>query len=79
MTDIFTLDKEIKFEASYSISPKEALVAFIMQTIFKNFNTWEYPEIIEGMWESETVPNHWYYNHGQVAIIANPRKGGNYK
>lgn len=52
----------IKELAIYSLPPKKAMVCFIEQFIRKNFNTWEYPEEIEGMRESTTVGNHWYYD-----------------
>jgi hypothetical protein len=52
----------IKELAIYSLPPKKAMVCFIEQFINKNWNTWEYPEEIEGMRESTTVGNHWYYD-----------------
>lgn len=57
---------QIDDAAIYSLPPKEALVAFVMQYFDYNFNTWEYPDIIKGMWESSTVPNHWYWEWGDV-------------
>ena len=48
--------------AEYSTSPKEALVAYVEQFVFENFNTWEYPEKIEGMRESSTLADHWYFD-----------------
>lgn len=48
--------------AEYSLPPKQALVAFIKQTLENNFNTWDYPETVEGMRESSTIKDHWYYD-----------------
>ncbi len=48
--------------AEYSLPPKEAMVCFIEQTLKGNLNTWEYPEEIAGMRESDTIPDHWYYD-----------------
>ena len=48
--------------AEYSLPPKAALVAYIKQNIENDFNTWDYPELIEGMRESDTVSDHWYYD-----------------
>lgn len=52
----------IKELAIYSLPPKKAMVCFIEQFLRGNYNTWEYPEEIEGMRESDTVGNHWYYD-----------------
>ena len=54
-------DGNINKIAEYTLSPKEALIAFVMQSR-KNFNTWDYPKEIKGMRESNTVPNHWYFD-----------------
>lgn len=45
-----------------------------MQNIFHNMNTWEYPETIKGMRESDTVPDHWYYDDfmGRRVLAAYP-------
>lgn len=65
---------DIRKRAEYTIEPKKALVAFIMQDIFKNYNTWEYPEELKGMKESSTVKDHWYYDDykGRRVIAAYP-------
>ena len=47
--------------AEYTLDPKDALVSFIMQSR-KNFNTWDYPKEIKGMWQSNMAPNHWYFD-----------------
>lgn len=65
VTIIYTLtegEPDIRKRAEYTLPPKKALVCFIEQFINKNFNTWEYPEEIKGMRESETVKDHWYFD-----------------
>ena len=65
MTEIWELkegDGDMHRVATFSIPPKQALVAYIMQTIEKDFSTWQYPEKIAGMRESQTVADHWYYD-----------------
>ena len=54
-------DGNINKIAEYTLHPKDALVCFIMQSR-KNFNTWDYPKEIKGMRESNTTPNHWYFD-----------------
>ena len=58
--------------ARYSLSPKDALVCFIKQSIEGNFNSWEYPKILRGMWESKAVKNHWYFETKDSVIAAYP-------
>ena len=67
-------DPNVRKKAEYTIEPKKALVAFIMQDIFKNYNTKEYPEELKGMRESDTVKDHWYYDDykGRRVIAAYP-------
>lgn len=63
-TLIYTLDEKtgkIEKRASYSIEPKRALICYIMQQE-KNFNTWAYPDHIQGIRESDREPNHFYYD-----------------
>lgn len=48
--------------AIYTVDPKRALINFIMQYIHNNFNTWNYPEHINGIRESDTVKQHFYYD-----------------
>ncbi len=55
-------DPDMKKVAEYSLPPKAALVAYIEQNINNNLNTWEYPEHIEGMRESELLADHWYFD-----------------
>lgn len=54
-------DGSISKIAEYTLNPREALICFIMQDK-KNFNTWDYPKEIEGIRESEILPNHWYFD-----------------
>ena len=65
MTTIYEIKEgstDVRRKASYSLEPKKAMVAYIEQHLNYNYNTWEYPEIIEGMRESSTVADHWYYD-----------------
>lgn len=48
--------------ATFESSAKEALVAFIMQAFDYNFNTCEYPDIINGMYQSNKKCWHWEYD-----------------
>jgi hypothetical protein len=53
---------KITRQATYSTDSKQSLINFIMQDIRGNYNTWEYPTNIEGIRESPTVANHYYYD-----------------
>ncbi len=77
MTQIYELkdgDTEIRKVASYMLPPKKALVNYIMQSEKKDYNWWNYPETIEGIRESDTVKNHWYYDtfseRGESKVLA---------
>lgn len=77
MSLIFELKEDnpnMRKVAIYSLTPKAALVAYIMQDIFHNMNTWEYPEMVKGMRQSDTVPDHWYYDDfiGRRVLSAYP-------
>lgn len=67
-------DPDIRKKAIYTIEPKKALISYVMQEIFGNYNTWEYPEEIKGMRKSDTVKDHWYYDDykGRRVIAAYP-------
>ncbi len=54
----------------YSIEPKPAMVAYLMQTIHHNYNTWQYPEVIDGMYQSNVCPDNWYYDMPDGGCIA---------
>lgn len=61
--------KLIEIGAFVGIDPKPALVAHIMQTIRHNFNTWEYPEVVEGMYQG-IVSSNWYYDTQDGGTLA---------
>jgi hypothetical protein len=64
MTNIFVMDEQsgkIMIKATYSLDPKRAIIAYIMQSR-SNWNTWEYPEDIAGIRESTKAANHFYYD-----------------
>ena len=48
VTEILALrpNGETETMAQYTLPRKQALIAFYMQTVHGNFNTWEYPEEI---------------------------------
>jgi len=48
--------------AEYAQPPKKALVNYIMQYIKNEWNTRLYPDDIEGIRESDTVADHFYYD-----------------
>lgn len=79
MTDIYTMDEKtgkIERAAVYSLDPKQAIIAYIMQAR-KNFNTWNYPADMPGIRESGRRVNHLYYDdmaNGRI-IAAYPREG----
>jgi len=66
LTCIFELaesgDGNIHKVAEYNLPPKQAMIAYIEQSIYNNFNTWTYPEAIAVIRQSDTVPDHWYYD-----------------
>ena len=57
---ILDTDGVIKHIASYSpaLTEKQALVNFIIQYMKHDFNTWDYPKEIDGMWK---VQDRWYW------------------
>lgn len=64
MTNIFVIDEQsgkIMRKATYSLDPKKALIAYVMQSR-GNMNTWEYPESLDGIRESKKAANHFYYD-----------------
>lgn len=65
---------DMRKKAEYAIEPKKALIAYVMQNIFGNYNTWEYPENLKGMRESDTIKDHWYYDDfkGRRVIVSYP-------
>lgn len=54
-------DPDMRQKAIYTMEPKRALIAFIIQRK-GNTNTWEYPDHIDGIRESDTVKDHFYYD-----------------
>ncbi|QHJ85063.1 MAG: hypothetical protein [Bacteriophage sp.] len=78
ITGIFELkensDSAVHKVAEYTVSPKQALVDYIKQDIYKDYCTWTYPELIKGMRESDIVSDHWFYDDfkGRRVISACP-------
>lgn len=52
---------KIEEKAIYTIEAKKALIAYIMQYVKNNWNTWTYPENIKGIFGSTKRENTFYY------------------
>ena len=71
MTQIYEMNEKtghIDKKAVYSLEPKAALIAYIEQK-HGNMNTWEYPKGIEGIRESPTLKDHFYFDDIPNGII----------
>ncbi len=55
-------DPRMRKVAIYTLPPKQALIAYIEQRLYNNFNTSEYPDDFEGIRESSTISNHFYFD-----------------
>lgn len=69
---VLTPDGVITRKAQYSLNPKKALINYIMQYARNNWNDWTYPDTLPGIRESNTVKNHYYYDHGDNVIASYP-------
>ena len=71
---IYELNENGKIEkkAEYTCNTKQALINYVMQFKKKNFNTWEYPETLQGMRESPTKDNSYYYDYDNLVIASYP-------
>jgi hypothetical protein len=71
---IYELDEQgnITEKAIYTVTPKQALINYIMQFKKKNHNFWMYPETLEGIRESKTVKDHWYFDYNNIVIASYP-------
>lgn len=69
---IYELDQNgnINKKAEYTCNTKQALINYIMQFKKKNFNTWNYPEHIDGIRESSKKDNSYYYDFGDIVIAS---------
>jgi len=65
---------KIKEEARYTTSPKRALICYIMQYKHNNWNTWTYPEDIDGIEEYTGAKNHYRYDDGNIIFSAFPNR-----
>lgn len=64
MAIIFTMtcgNGAIVYRTTYSLTTKAALIAYIMQQR-GNYNWWTYPDNLEGISESPTLQNHFYFD-----------------
>ena len=66
---IYELEENGKIteKAIYTCNSKKALINYVMQFKQKNFNTWTYPETLEGMRESPKKDNAFYYDYIVIA------------
>lgn len=62
-------DGRIIDAATFTLDAKPALVAYIMQAIHHNYNTWEYPEVVDGMYPGK-VSDNWYYDTPDGGVLA---------
>lgn len=62
-------DGRIIDAATFTLDTKPALVAYIMQVIYHNYNTWEYPETVDGMYPSQ-FSDSWYYDTNDGGTLA---------
>ena len=53
---------------------RRSMVCFIKQKL-GDYSTWEYPNIIEGMWESTKKKGTWLYQMGTSSYMACPVSG----
>lgn len=65
---------DIKEKAIYTVDSKQALINYIMQFINNNHNTWTYQNEIEGIRESKTKQNCYYYDYNNIVIASYPSK-----
>ena len=57
-------------KAEYTLPAKQALIAYIRQTIYNDYNTWNYPENINGMRESSKGEKGCYFDHDGIILAA---------
>ena len=59
-------------EARYTLTPMEAMIAAVEQ--YKgNYNTWEYPKTLNGVYKSNVVNNRLLYNiSGHLILYSQP-------
>lgn len=72
---ISLLDTEgnIKELTSYSLNPKDALIAYYMQQEKKNYSTWDYPKELDNIKERKSGKGY-YYTQGNGNIIVSTIK-----
>lgn len=75
MTEIKALNPsgEIKTVAVYSLEAKQSLINFIMQKK-GNYNWWEYPTELDGVRQSNTKIDTYFFDDGDICYGAFPRK-----
>ena len=63
-TSIYECDSNGKISklAEYSIEPEQALICYIEQYIYRNWNSLEYPKHMKTIRESRIKKNHFYFD-----------------
>ena len=61
-------DEAPKFEAGYSCEPKQALINFTYNPVRGNFNTASYPTEIDGIYESPSRADAYYFEDKENRI-----------
>jgi hypothetical protein len=64
---------ELKHSCLFTANTKQALINHIRQAIHNDYNTWNYPEHIEGIKESTTKQGVLYYEYENQIIQAIPQ------
>lgn len=70
---IYSMDEktgDITRKAEYTLPAKKALIAYIMQYVKHDFNTWFYPDNIDGMRQSSNGEKGFYYDHAGIILAA---------
>lgn len=66
-------DGEFHDLAEYTLSPKEALIAYYMQHVKKSFNTCNYPKDLDVIRE-RPMGLGYVYDNGDVVIYSRPKE-----
>ena len=63
-TSIYECDSNGKISklAEYSVTPEQALINYIQQYIYNNWNTASYPKRMKDIRESNIKKNHFYFD-----------------
>lgn len=62
---------DVTRKAMYTLDAKKALICYVMQKQ-NNYNTWDYPNDLKGIRESDKAPEHFYYDYNGLVLAAYP-------